>query len=119
MYYPAHLCLMTDMPLGGVRLINLGFNLIEHVNSPVGESLEGEAHMCSFVVNRITENWVFQGYLNQKSIMGFGRELKKRYQKWTFPHVTGPFHTNFSNKRIMESLTEGPLGTCALTSDKH
>lgn len=110
---------MTDMPLGGVRLINLGFNLIEHVNSPVGESLEGEAHMCSFVVNRITENWVFQGYLNQKSIMGFGRELKKRYQKWTFPHVTGPFHTNFSNKRIMESLTEGPLGTCALTSDKH
>lgn len=80
-YYPAHLCLMTDMPLGGAGLINLGFNLIEHVISPVGESLEGEAHMCSLLVNRITENWGFQGYMSQKSIMGFGRELKKRCQK--------------------------------------
>lgn len=41
---------MIDMPLVGVELINLGFNLIEHVNSPVGESLESEAHMCSFLV---------------------------------------------------------------------
>ena len=49
-FYPARLCLMIDMPLVGVELINLGFNLIEHVNSPVGESLESEAHMCSVLV---------------------------------------------------------------------
>ena len=50
MFYPAHQCLMIDMPLVGVELINLDFNLIECVNSPVGESLESRAHMCSFLV---------------------------------------------------------------------
>lgn len=41
---------MINMPLVGVELINLGFNLIEHVNSPVGEFLESEAHIYSFLV---------------------------------------------------------------------
>ena len=50
---------MIDMPLVGVELINLDFNLIECVNSPVGESLESKAHMCSFPSYWITENRVF------------------------------------------------------------
>lgn len=49
-HYPAQLCLMIDVPLVGVGLINLGFNPIECVNSPVGDSPETEANMYSFVI---------------------------------------------------------------------
>lgn len=41
---------MIDMPPMGVGCVKLGVNAIERVNSPVGESLESEAHMCSFLL---------------------------------------------------------------------